>query len=194
MTSIPGIYASQISGHLWAPAGAYEPIGVATAPSAGVTSITFGSIPATYTHLQIRFLAQSLRTSSDSGDFFLVRFNSDSGANYNYGHQLLGNGATTASYANGNNGTSIYIERIQNNETLASSFTAGVTDILDYSNTNKYKTTRSLLGYSTNTAYGQVNFASGLWMSSAAISSISISLAYGPIAQYSSFALYGIKG
>jgi hypothetical protein len=172
--------------------GAMIPIATSTVSSATAT-VTFSSIPQNYEHLQIRFLAQSNRASANSGDFFLVKFNSDSGANYNYGHQLLGNGSTASSYANGNNGTSFYIERITNYESMANAFTAGITDILDYTNTNKYKTVRSLLGYDTNSAYGQVNFASGLWMSTNAISNISISLAYGPITQYSTFALYGIK-
>ena len=55
-------------------------------------------------------------------------------------------------------------------------FGFSIIDIADYTNTNKYKTMRSLLGYDTNSAYGQVNFASALWMSTAAISSISISM------------------
>ena len=52
---------------------------------------------------------------------------------------------------------------------------------------------RSLLGYDTNSTYGQVNFASALWSSTAAISSISISMVSAQHTQYSTFALYGIK-
>ena len=189
---ILGLLASAISGNLFAPSGAYDSIATTTVSTATAT-VTFSSIPATYTHLQIRFLSQSNRTSSDSGDYLVVRFNSDTGSNYYYGHQLKGDGATASAFANGS-GTSILIERIGNYETNANAFTGGVTDILDYSNTNKYKTTRSLLGYSTNTAYGQVNLASGLWMSSAAISNITISMANAQHTQYSQFALYGIKG
>lgn len=172
--------------------GTFESIATATSSGSDAT-ITFSSIPSTYTHLQIRFLAQSNRTSADSGDYFSVRFNSDTGSNYYLGHQLTGGGATAIAFANGS-GTSILIERIGNYETNANAFTAGVTDILDYANTNKYKTTRSLLGYSTNTAYGQVNLASGLWMSSAAISSITISMVSAQFTQYSTLALYGIRG
>lgn len=184
------------SGNLTAPGdvdpGAMIPIATSTVSSATAT-VTFSSIPQNYEHLQIRFLAQSNRASANSGDYFSVRFNSDSGSNYNLGHQLLGNGSSASSYANGNNGTSLLIERITNYESVANAFTAGITDILDYTNTNKYKTVRSLLGYDTNSAYGQVNFASGLWMSTAAISSISISMVSAQHTQYSTFALYGIK-
>jgi hypothetical protein len=188
---ILGIMASQISGHL-AAGPSFDSIATTTVSTATAT-VTFSSIPATYTHLQIRFLSQSNRTSSDSGDYLSIRFNSDSGSNYYYGHQVNMNNNTASAFANGS-GTSILIERIQNYETDANSFTAGVTDILDYANTNKYKTMRSLLGYSTNSVYRQLNFASALWMSNTAISSIAISMANAQHTQYSSFALYGIKG
>ena len=171
--------------------GAMIPIATSTVSSATAT-VTFSSIPQNYEHLQIRFLAQSNRASANSGDYFSVRFNSDSGSNYNLGHQLSGDGSSASSYANGNNGTSLLIERIVNYESGANIFTPGITDILDYKNTNKYKTTRSLLGYDYISG-GQANFASGLWMSTAAISSISISMVSAQFTQYSTLALYGIK-
>jgi len=172
--------------------GAMIPIATSTVSSATAT-VTFSSIPQNYEHLQIRFLSQSNRVSALSGDYFSIRFNSDSGSNYHLGHQLNGNGASATAWSNGNSGTSALIERITNYESMANAFTAGITDILDYTNTNKYKTMRSLLGYDTNSAYGQVNLASALWMSTAAISSISISMVSAQHTQYSTFALYGIK-
>ena len=194
MASISLKYKSK-SGNLTAPGdvdlGAMIPIMTTTLASAAST-VTFSSIPQNYEHLQIRFLAQSNRASANSGDYFSVRFNSDSGSNYNLGHQLGCNGPTVQAYANGSNGTSLLIERIVNYESGASIFASGITDILDYSNTNKYKTTRSLVGYDYNGG-GQVNLASGLWMSTAAISSISISMVSAQFTQYSTLALYGIK-
>ena len=67
---------------------------------------------------------------------------------------------------------------------------AGVVDILDCSNTSKYKTMRALCGTDTNGG-GEVGLFSGVWQSTSAISSITIS--FSNIAQYSTFALYGIK-
>ena len=59
MVSIyPGVVASGISGHLFTPTGRYESIQTATVDSAGTASITFSSIPSTYTHLQIRGIAK----------------------------------------------------------------------------------------------------------------------------------------
>lgn len=188
---ILGVVASGISGNL--DSSAYFPIATTTLTTA-TSTVTFSSIPATYTHLQIRFLIQSNRASANSGDFAGIRFNSDTGTNYVAGHQLSGDGASATSYFNGASVNYIYLERIGNYETDANAFTGGVIDILDYGNTNKYKTMRTLIGYSTNTVYTQVNFVSGAWMSSTAISSISLTMLNGQHTQYSSYALYGIKG
>ena len=67
-------------------------------------------------------------------------------------------------------------------------------DILDYKSTSKFKTTRSLGGFDNNGS-GIVHFTSGLWRSTNAVSSIKLYPQQGGIfAQYTSIALYGIKG
>jgi len=70
-------------------------------------------------------------------------------------------------------------------------FNGFVIDILDYSNTSKYKTTRELSGQDRNGS-GEIALWSGNWRSTLAITSIEFS--NGTFDQYSSFALYGIKG
>ena len=74
-------------------------------------------------------------------------------------------------------------------------FAGFVSDVLDYANTNKYKTTRSLNGNDQNGS-GYLWFASVLWMNTNAISTVTITTAGGSntFNQYSQFALYGIKG
>lgn len=66
-------------------------------------------------------------------------------------------------------------------------------DVLDYKNTNKYKTSRFLSGYDANGS-GVIMLNSELWMSTAAITSITIDNTGSNFAQYSSFALYGVRG
>jgi hypothetical protein len=66
-------------------------------------------------------------------------------------------------------------------------------DILDYANTNKYKTTRTLIGRDRNGA-GIMLFHSGLYQSTNAITSLKFFPSTGNFAQYTQFALYGIKG
>jgi hypothetical protein len=79
-----------------------------------------------------------------------------------------------------------------------SSLTAGimsgyVIDILDYANTNKYKTTRTLGGFDANGS-GEQGLFSGLWMSATAVTSIDLIATSGNWTTDTRFALYGIKG
>jgi hypothetical protein len=69
----------------------------------------------------------------------------------------------------------------------------GITDLVDYSDTNKFKTIRSLVGGNINTTVGYAGLYSGNWRSTSAITSISITPLTGNFSQNSSFALYGIK-
>jgi hypothetical protein len=73
------------------------------------------------------------------------------------------------------------------------SFTGAVLDILDYTSTNKNKTTRSLTGFDANGS-GEIYLFSSLWFATpAAVNTLTIAPASGVISEYSSFALYGIK-
>lgn len=172
------------------PPSDYESIQTVTVGSGGSSSVTFTSIPNTYTHLQIRGIARTSRPDSNQ-DGLKFRYNSDTGNNYAT-HYLLGNGSTTGS-SGGSSVSYNWINGITSSGAAANCFGAFVIDILDYANTNKYKTFRSLSGRDDNTA-GAFWFESGLWISTTALSSITIFANTGPnISQYSSFALYGIK-
>ena len=163
--------------------GSYESIQTVDVGSGGASVITFSSIPSTYTHLQIRGIARATNTTNG----ILMRFNSDSSSSY-WRHFLYADGASISS--NGYSGTSIEYVYGTTSSQLASSFGANVVDILDYQNTNKNKTVRILSGVDVNGTGGFLQFSSGSWSNTSAISSISLTFAF---AQYSSFALYGIK-
>ena len=182
LPSLIGVIAS--SGGAAAAAGSYESISTVTVGAGGSSSISFSSIPNTYQHLQIRYFAQS--TSGES--IPLMRFNSDTGSNYAW-HQLYGDGSSAGS-SGGTSSTSIFAN---NYPATANVFGGTVLDILDYANTSKYKTSRALGGYDINGG-GQALLRSGLWMSTSAITTITFTPTSGNFAQYSSFALYGIKG
>jgi hypothetical protein len=118
-----------------------------------------------------------------------MQMNSDTTTNYN-SHILYGDGssATASSY-----GDRADIPVWGNNTgTAANTFAVCVVDILDYANTNKYKTTRCLDGYDSNGS-GVIALTSGLWRSTSAITSLKFTGFSGNLAQYSSFALYGCK-
>ena len=181
---ILGIMASQISGHLWAPDGAYDALSTVTL-TASTASITFAGIPSTYKHLQIRLIAGS--TGIDAG---LLTFNSDTGANYTR-HRLTGNGSAAAAGASTSfNGASI--NSLGGYPDTANTFGATVIDILDYTDTNKYTTLRSLSGEDLN-GTGFVELTSNLWLNTAAVTNINYAAVGGNWKQYSSFSLYGVK-
>jgi hypothetical protein len=168
--------------------GAMIPIATVTADGTA-SSVTFTSIPQTYTHLQIRGIARN--TAAGSGDYdLLMRYNSDSGSNYAR-HRVYGSGsaaaadaATSTTYAHGG--------LVLGGGAASNLFGGFVTDILDYTNTNKYKTSRFLAAYDANGS-GYIFFGSSVWMSTSAVTSITLSTGSNNLANYSSFALYGIK-
>ena len=171
--------------------GDYESIATVTVGSGGNSSIDFTSISSAYTHLQIRFLAQC-SNSATAADNLAFRFNSDTGANYTR-HYLDGSGSSATSGAN-TGVTQVYATCAQTSSTYPNAFGGGVLDILDYTNINKYTTTRVLSGVDFNGTGGAIQFTSGLWLNTAAITSINIRALSGNLTQYSKFALYGIRG
>ena len=166
--------------------GNYYSIATTTLGVGGATSLTLSSIPSSYTHLQIRIAA--LGTVSTTYSNYNMQMNGDTASNYSY-HGLGGNGTSAFS-----SGAATQTSILSIGEAGTTTSTAGVTiiDILDYKNTNKYKTVRGLTGDDANGA-GQIYLGSGLWMSTSAITSLTFTPALGIFAQYSSFALYGVN-
>ena len=168
----------------------YDSISTITVGAGGTTSVTFSSIPQTYTHLQIRGISRNNRASQLDGVYF--RANSDTGTNYSF-HSILGSGAT-ATVDSATSSTFFQLGIVAASNATASVFGGFVADVLDYTNTNKYKTVRSIGGYDSN-GNGYAVFDSGSWRNTAAITSITLGSSDGSgLLQYSSFALYGIKG
>jgi hypothetical protein len=177
---ILGILAS--SGAV-AAGGSYESIATSLVGSGGTSTITFTSIPSTYKHLQIR----ALNLGSASGTDIRIRFNSDTGSNYRT-HFLYGDGSTAAAGTSSTTYSTIALTSL-----TTSNPSAFVTDILDYTSTDKNKTIRSLMGNDSNGSGYSVLY-SGLWYATpTAITQIDITPNSGSFNQYSSFALYGIK-
>jgi hypothetical protein len=189
---ILGIIASQ--DYVRTPPSSYESIATVTVGSGGSASVSFTSIPSTYTHLQIRGIGRD--ANSAYRDSINIRFNSDTGSNYS-AHYLVGNGASASAFA-WTSDSSIKGPFAVGDLGLSNNFSASVFDILDYANTNKYKTTRTLNGFDNNNNgsvdfdKGIVGISSGLWQSTSAINAITLFCA-GNWNQYTQFALYGIK-
>ena len=167
----------------------YEAIATTTVASGGAASVTFSSIPSTYTHLQIRYIARG--ASNLAG--VTITINSDTATNY-ASHGLGGNGSIT--FASGTATQSSPLLGYQTpSASISNVFAAGIADILDYANTNKYKTIRTLSGTDDNGTTSYLGTLSSLWQSTSVISTITLTGQFASsFAQYSSFALYGIKG
>jgi hypothetical protein len=178
MTPILGILASS-----YPAIGDYESIATTTVGSGGQATISFTSIPSTYKHLQIR----QMNFSNSAATSLRLQFNSDTGNNYSW-HYISGDGASASAGA----ATSLNYGYVGYSGGINNSC-VGVIDILDYKDTNKNKTVRSLFGYDVNGAGGFMNYFSSGWYNTAAITRIDLFTAATSFNQYSSFALYGIN-
>jgi len=185
---ILGIMASQISGHLWAPEGAYDSLATVTL-STSTASISFAGIPSGYKHLQIRAFVRG-STGGNVNENLLIKFNGAT-TSYYQGHRLAGDGSSAFATASSTS-SSAYAGYVAGSGAASNVFGTSIIDILDYENTNKNKTIRSIGGVDHNGS-GLVLLGSALWMNTAAITSIEMLNFGGNLAQYSQFALYGCK-
>ena len=166
-------------------ASSFESIQTYTIGSGGSAAVTFSTIPATFAHLQIRI---TLATGNTAGGNFFMSYNSDTTAANYVRHYLIGDGSTVNASGGDHPGAGTVV-MYNPGGTYPS---VAIIDQLDYANTNKYKTLRSLQGQDSNGS-GYVFYTSGLWMNTNAISNIKFAYVSGNIPQYSSFALYGVK-
>jgi hypothetical protein len=163
------------------PEGAYDALATVTL-SATASSITFSGIPSGYKHLQLR----SLCFGSNNQENLYIRFNGDTGSNYAR-HYLLGDGSSASASATAPDTGGVF----SNTSTATSPYVA-ICDILDFSNSNKFKTLRALSGRDTNGA-GDITLRSSLWRNTAAVTDINIYAGVGTLSSGTTIALYGIR-
>lgn len=163
----------------------YEPIQSYTLTSAA-TTITFSSIPSTYTNLKM--ILTPLNNTTSSSDWG-VRYNSDGGANYSNG-MIYCNGTAAASWWNSYNQNWGYLN--WNSWASNAGFTQVVVDIMQYKNTSVHKTA-IVHGYAYENG---VDVGGHIWADTSAINRIDftylgsgIQFAIGTTAT-----LFGIKG
>lgn len=170
--------------------GNFESIATTIVGAGGTNEILFSSIPQTYTHLQLRFTARcNLAASTDNNAE--MYFNSDTGSNYSQ-HGLYSNNTSAPGTFGNVSQINVLAGRTPGASSTAGIFGIGIVDILDYTNTNKFKTIRSLTGHDQNGS-GFIFLFSGNWRSNSAITSIRFIPANSASwVQYSNFALYGV--
>lgn len=160
----------------------YTPIATQTLGSAA-TSVTFSSIPSTYTDLVLVANVQNAGAGNPSSS---LQFNGDTATNYSL-TILYGNG-TSAISTRATSSSMIYMNYTA--LPTANSYAVQIANIMNYANTTTYKTAITRSG----AAGGGTETVAGLWRSTSAINSIkvltdtAVNYAIG-----SSFTLYGIK-
>jgi hypothetical protein len=156
----------------------YEPIATQTLGSSAAT-VTFSSIPATYTDLVI----VSSALSAGSTETVMLRFNGDSGTNYSFTY-LIGTGSSAIS------GRASSVSFAVGGSAIATDAGTNLIQIMNYSNSTTYKTIIDRRGGGNYYTFADVS----LWRSTAAITSLTLqpensqSFASGSV-----FTLYGIK-
>lgn len=176
--------------------GSFESIATSVVGAGGTSSITFSSIPQTYKHLQLRGIAKCKAGSNNAS--LGLQINGDTSSNQAPLHQLYGDGSSPSSFggASSDGYTASLVGPVA--ASTQSTYAGFVIDILDYSVSDKYKTIRSLAGADFNGS-GFISMRSSFNKNStSAITTFNV-IAYNSggadgFAQYSSFALYGIKG
>jgi hypothetical protein len=163
-------------------ANTFELIASTGAPSASVASLSFTSIPATFTDLVV---LMSIRSTS-TNNYGSVLFNSSSTG---YTRRILyGDGSSVFSTTP----TGYESLSINPSNATASTFANYQMYIPNYAGSNNKSFSVDAVGENNGTT-AQAIFHAGVWANSAAITSLTITSGVGNIEQYSTAYLYGVK-
>jgi hypothetical protein len=169
----------------------YSLIASNTLGSATAT-VTFSSIPGTFTDLVLVVTAATTHTLST---FPYVQFNGDTATNYSV-TELYGTGSAAGSARDTSTSAGWIGFDISISNTVGDHIT--ISNIMDYSNSTTYKTWLSRANRASSALdYQGTDAVVGLWRSTAAITSITVKNRRGGVdynfASGSNFKLYGIQ-
>jgi hypothetical protein len=150
-----------------------------TVSGTSTSVITFSSLPQTYTDL---FIVANFQLSN-SGDYVKLNYNGETtGTNYSQTY-ILGNGSS-ASSGRFSSTSQIGIGYIA----TTPQFGFQKIDLMNYSNTTTFKTCLTTFANASDRVQADV----GLWRSTSAITSVSLTASGGYFLSGSTFSLYGI--
>jgi hypothetical protein len=172
----------------------YKKIATVTVGAGGVSTVSFSSIPATYTDLLVKVSARNDDSNSAGGLFYVVlngtSANLSSRVLYGYGSGIGSLSSTAASAIFG---------YITSSGSTASTFGNAEIYIPNYASSNNKSISVDAVN-ENNATDGRQDLVAGLWSSSSAITSITLysarisdGAASGLFVQNSTFYLYGIK-
>ena len=157
---------------------------------ADAATVTFGSIPASYEHLQLRVSCRS--TELVYGMRPKINFNGDTGTNYS-SHTMRGSTTSATGYAQTGEAFIQISDGMNGSSLPAAYYSTFILDILDYANTNKNTTCSFMAGSSLLHTDRRVQFGSGLWDNTAAITTVLFTPNAGSFSRGSEFTLYGLN-
>lgn len=167
----------------------YEQIETVSVGSGGTSSITFSSIPQTYTDLLMKVSARSNR--SGTNDVLISYYN---GSNSSItGRRIEGVRASGSTFAGGD--SFVIAGYVQGNSTTAQIFASSEFYITNYTG-SKYKSIscEGAMGNDVLTGVTAWGFSTNLWSSTSAITSITLAPYYGSqFLENTTATLYGIK-
>ena len=160
--------------------------------SSNQSSVTFsglGAYASQYRHLQVRAVVRTSR--ADIADTMIMRVNGNSSSSSYRSHALVGTGSSVVS-EDYSTLSGIFAGQPTSANATANAFDAVVLDLLDPFDASKNKTVRRLSG---NPNTPRVWLTSGLWISTASITSLEfLSLNAANFVTGTRFSLYGIRG
>ena len=158
----------------------YTLIASNTVGSGGVATVTFSSIPGTYTDLCLMLSARSSRANTN--DTLTLQLNSTNIT----GRRLYGDGLSAASDT---------VPQILPPAATSTGNTFGNTSfyIPNYASTSQYKSVSIDDTMENNATASYMDMIAGLYSSNSAVTSITLDLDNGNFVQYSTAYLYGIK-
>ena len=167
----------------------YETIAT-TSLGSNSTSVVFSSISSAYTDLVLVIRAGTEHSNNGSRGY--IQFNSDtSTSNTNYSNNYIATISTPATTSGKDVSQQFIAYGVVGNNT--DNFAQFNIDIMDYNNTNKYKTILSRGSNPNASGNGSLRATVGMWRSTSAISSITLTCDSGGYRTNSVFTLYGIK-
>jgi len=153
--------------------------------SSSATSVTFSSIPNTFTDIVLKTSTRNTGTDPINGELTI------NGTTSGYSEKLLyGNGSSPASASN--SGSKINWTALGNSgNSLSNTYSNGEIYIANYAASNS----KSILSDSAdenNSGAANMYILAALWANNAAITSLTITASLGSFTSTSSFYLYGI--
>lgn len=155
-------------------------------------SVSFGSIPQTFTNLRLVIAAKSDGTGVSGYDNATMTFNGVTSANYNWNSYWITQGGSTVSVAGTNAVTSMQCAEIWNSHNATTGRGMATIDIPNYSDTTNFK---GFTGVSSATDGGTAgifqSYTGMLNSGTSAVTSLTINMGTGNFILHSTFSLYG---